>query len=135
VNAVGRAGILFDHAAGAPEGFLALDVCKQHEWSRSQYARAVRRILASDSINLITISQGFGKARLYHLVGTLEKAGPWVAERMRGLESQLETVLAVSNSLVVASDGRTIAGKKARLTQKHVTRLLEDFAEVDGRLL
>lgn len=133
---VTRAGLLFDYAAVHPE-FYATDVCEEHGWSSGQFgkaARALRLILATDSINLICLQQGFGKPKLYSLVGTLEKAGPWVHERMRGIESQLETVLAVSSSLVNSSDGRTVSGKKARLVARHVGRLIEDLGELDGQI-
>jgi len=134
---VTRAGMLFDYAATQPEGFLARDAMAAMQLNRDQYAkaaRALRKILADDSINLICLSEGFGQPKRYHLVGTLEKAGPWIQVRMRGIESQLESVLAVSSSLVNATDGRTVEGKKVRLVKRHVGRLVEDLGELDGQI-
>jgi hypothetical protein len=134
---VAQAGLLFDFAADKPDGFLATEACDEFGWSIHQFyraARVLRKILATDSINLVCVQQGWGEPKRYHLVGTLEKAGSWVSHRMRGVESQLETVLAVSTSLVNASDGRTIEGKKARLISRHVGRLVEDIGELDGRM-
>jgi hypothetical protein len=137
VATVTRAGMLFDFAAEQAEGFLATEAEADLGFTHAQFAkatRALRLILADDSINLICLQQGFGKPKRYHLVGTFEKAGPWVRERMRGIESQLESVLALSTSLVNASDGRTTEGKKARLVARHVGRLVEDLGEIDGRI-
>ena len=134
--AVARAGLLFDYAAEQAEGFLAQDALDELDLTRDQFrraARTLRLILANDSINLICLQQGFGEPKRYHLVGTLDKAGPWVRQRMRGIESQLETVLAVSSSLVNSTDGRTVDGKKARLINRHVGRLVEDLGELDGQ--
>jgi hypothetical protein len=36
----------------------------------------------------------------------------------------------VATSLAVDTDGRTVEGKAARLTVKHLTRLFEDLNEV-----
>lgn len=134
---VARAGRLFDFAADKPDGFVVQDVLDDLEFTRAQFykaVRALRLILADDSINLICDQQGFGAPHTYRLVGTFEKAGPWVRQRMRGIESQLESVLAATSSIVNASDGRTLDGKKARLVNRHVGRLIEDLGDLDGQL-
>lgn len=136
-RAVAHAGDLFDYAAGKPNGFEALQACRELGITLDQFRRAVRalrKILASDEINLVCSSQGFGQPTRYELVGNLERAQPWIRVRYATLESQLETVLSVSSSLVNATDGRTIPGRKARLIHRHVGRLIEDIADLEGRL-
>src|SRR6516225_3921541 len=113
-----KAGVLFDYSVGKPEGFEAAIAETDLQWTHRVFTRAVRSlrlILGADDINLICTPQGFGKPMLYQLVGNLEKAGPWVAGRLRSLESQIETVYSVSTSLANGTDGRTVEGKKARL--------------------
>ncbi len=134
--AVARAGHLFDYSVEHPEGWLVPDACRHFKWSQSQLARAIRAlrlILGTDEINLVCHQRGFGEPKLYTLVGDLERARPWAVVQLRGLESRLDSILAISRSLVNATDGRTTEGRKARLIVKHVTRLMEDFAELEGR--
>lgn len=136
-KAVAYAGELFDYAAEKPNGFEKLRACQTLGITPDQFNRAVRSlrsILATDEINLVCISQGFGQPMRYELVGNLERAQPWIKVRYAALESQLETVLNVSASLVNATDGRTIPGRKARLIHRHVGRLIEDIADLEGRL-
>ncbi len=132
-----RAGELFDYAVEQPEGFESSDVCLELGWNKHQFekaARQLRRILADDEINLVCANQGFGKPSRYELVGDMNRAGPWIAGRLRSMESQLETVYNVSKSTINGSDGRTVDGKKARLINRHVGRLREDLADLDGQL-
>lgn len=134
---VARAGDLFDYAVACPNGFEARQACRELNLNYHQFGRAVRalrKILADDDINLICKGQGFGQPSRFELVGDLLRAGPWVSGRLRSLESQLETVLNVSTSLMNGSDGRTIEGKKARLINRHVGRLVEDLGDLDGQL-
>lgn len=137
MNAVGRAGVLFDYAASRPEGFLASDARADLDWSEKQFATAVRAfrlIFGEDEINLVTQQRGFGQPKLYQLVGDFDSARPFLAERMRTLEAMLRTTLAVANSISNGSDGRTVEGRKARFAVRHLGRLVEDIDEVEGRL-
>lgn len=132
-----RAGLLFDFSVEHPEGWETREVCAHFEWTRDHLAKAIRSlrlILSGDEINLICTSQGFGQPKRYRLVGDVERATPWINQRIKGMESQLETVHAVASSLVNATDGRTVAGRKARLVDRHVGRLIEDIGDLDGRL-
>lgn len=132
-----RAGELFDYAVTKPNGFEKRQACRELNLKPDQFDRAVRAlrsILAGDEINVICNSQGFGQPKRYHLVGDLERAQPWISVRYKALEGQLQTVLNVSSSLVEATDGRTLEGRKARLIHRHIGRLIEDIGDLEGRL-
>lgn len=134
---VADAGRLYDYAVEHPSFYIP-DACRDLDWRVNRCRRAIsqmRRILAGDEINLVCFQEGFGAPKRYELVGNVEDARPWVAVRLRALESQLDTVHSVARSLENATDGRTTTGKRARLIRRHVGRLIEDFAELDGRLL
>jgi hypothetical protein len=130
------AGRLFDYAVGQPtftnrQAMAGLEI--KHLATFNQAARRLRLILGEDDINLVCTPQGEGEPWLYELVGNLENAGPWVRNRLRDLEARIETQHAVSRSLVTATDGRTVEGRKARLFAKTLGRLQEDLAELsDG---
>ena len=129
------AGELFDFAVTRPDGFTNEEALPVLNLKRiEQFNKAVRRlrlILEDDTIQLVCDPQGSGEDWLYRLVGNLDDAGPWVNNRLRDLNARLETQHAVAKSLVTATDGRTIEGRKARLVAKTLGRLREDLDDVD----
>ena len=136
---------LWDFAVAHPEGFTWADVRDEtdahgnpcHPWAQERsgffaVTRALRiTIGAGDSINLVCEPQGSGELWRYRLVGTYEAARPWNANRLGDIEARLETIAGVSRSLVAATDGRRVDGRKARLIAKTVGRLVEDLAELN----
>jgi len=130
---VDDAGTLFSYAASKPEGFTRYDVQEELGWRSQRFRKAVRElrtIFATDEINLICDPQGQGEAWMYQLVGTFEGASPWVTNRADDMETRLVTMLSVATSLVNASDGRTVEGRRARILQRHFQRAIEDLADL-----
>jgi hypothetical protein len=67
---------------------------------------------------------------LYSLIGTLEGARPWQTNQMRHLVTRIETSNAIADSLIAATDGRTVDGRKVRKIHRVLSRLLEDLEEL-----
>jgi hypothetical protein len=84
-----------------------------------------------DQINLVCDPQGTGQPWLYRLIGDVDGARSWVANRLRDSETRIGTIRAICSSLVSATDGRSADGRRARIMDKGLTRILEDLAELD----
>lgn len=90
--------------------------------------RKLRLILGGgDSINIPWRSEG--RRRIYFLTGQIEQGQQWQAARISKKLADLEVDLAWWRSMVEATDGRTVDGKKARLALRHQQRLFEDMSE------
>lgn len=127
-----RRDALYDLAADRPDGFTVTDVHQELGWPYGHIRMAIRDLrllMEDDTISLVCDPQGKGERWLYRLVGTLEEGSPWIANRERDMLSRLQTVHAVASSIVNATDGRTITGRKAALTKRIVGRLLEDLSD------
>lgn len=126
---------LYDFAGNCPDGFTHADVEAQFGWGRNDFFKVVRdlRLLFKDrEITLVCDPQGQGELWRYRLVGSYDEARQWATNRIHDLESRLETVGAVAEAIVNATDGRSIEGRKARKLQRVVGRLIEDLAEIDA---
>ena len=133
-----RAGLLFDYAVAHPDGFTVDDVKSEFGWSADQTnraARALRMILAEDTINLVCDPSGQRTRWRYRLVGNLEDAKPWASNRLRDIENRLETICGVAKSIAAATDGRSTEGRRARKIYKTLDYLHGELADIDGRLL
>lgn len=133
------AGKLFDFAVLHPEGFTNEEALAElglkHITTLNRVIRRLRLILGTDEINLVCDPQGQRERWLYRLIGTIDLGSPWIRNRLRDLEARLETQHSVARSLVNATDGRSIEGRKARLCAKTLGRLREDLAEYDDQQL
>lgn len=129
------AGRLFDYAVTQPEGFTADDACAELFISYSHFVKCVRRlrlILApDDTINLIADRQGKNERWRYRLVGTLAESMWWGTNRRKDGLSRLQTMKAVNHSILTSTDGRTMEGRRARVIDKGLSRLIEDLEELD----
>lgn len=138
MSKVDRAGQLYDYAVEHPEGFTYQDIERDFEWQRSEFVgvvRTLRAILADDEINLTCEPQGQGEPWLYKLIGSYDDARPWATNRIGDLETRLETIGSVSQTLVSATDGRSIEGRKARKMKSTLDYLRGELADIDGRLM
>jgi hypothetical protein len=130
-----KIGRLFDYATSKPEGFTYRDVEKDLGWKRPEFTKVHRmlRVLLGndDQINLVCDPQGRNEPWRYRLIGDVDGARPWVGNRLRDSETRIGTVQAVCTSLVKATDGRTADGRRARIMNKGLGRILEDLAELD----
>lgn len=126
---------LFDLAVAAPDGFTvenAMDVLGLTHPQANTAIRDLRRFLgeSGDTINLPADPQSKGDRWLYRLVGSLNEVRGWVMNRVRDTESRLRTMQAMMSSIVAATDGRSIEGRKARVMDKALRRLVEDLDEL-----
>jgi len=80
-----------------------------------------------DEVNLICDPQGTGQRWLYRLVGTLDEMRPWAANRVADSASRIRTMASMLASVVSATDGRSIEGRKARVMERSLRRLVEDL--------
>ena len=133
-----RASELFDYLANQSKGATTAEIKTQLGYTRGsevrRVVRALRLILGEfDSINLVcdTPSNSETGAWTYRLVGTIESTQGWQSWRLGSLETQIKTCRAVAASVVAGSDGRTRDGKRARLMERHLGRLLEDLADIE----
>jgi len=83
-----------------------------------------------DTINLVATPSGQRERWDYSLQGTLEGAEPWALNRIADAESRLDTMAAVLASIERGIDGRTLAGRKARILRRAITRAREDLADL-----
>lgn len=124
---------LFDYAVSKPDGFTNADFMAEFDVDLEAFNRAankLRSVLADDTINLVCDPAGARAKWIYRLVGSIEDGSPWVQNRLRDAETRFTTISSVVQSLVKATDGRTADGRRARLMEKSLRRLLEDLGEI-----
>lgn len=124
---------LFDFAVANPDGFTNADFMAEYDIALPDFNKGVnklRRILADDTITLVCDPSAVREKWIYRLVGTVEDGSPWVQNRLRDAESRFVTMSAVASTLVKSTDGRTGEGRRARLIDKSMRRLLEDLQEI-----
>jgi hypothetical protein len=93
--------------------------------------RKLRLILgAGDSINVPWRADG--RRRVYFLAGQVDLGQQWQGARIAKKLADLEIDLAWWRSMVEATDGRTLDGKRARLALRHQQRLFEDISSDPG---
>lgn len=130
-----RAGDLYDFAVSRPDGFTAPEARAKFAWDARTFRDALRTLrltFADDSINLVCDPQGDSQPWLYRLVGTYDEASGWSANALQHAEARLETIEAVAQSVVGATDGRTTDGKRARLIYKTVHFLRDSLNVMSG---
>lgn len=130
---------LFDALVAEPDGLTVQDMMDDNGWSHHQCNEAIRdlrRFLgdSGDSINLVCDPQGWNQRWLYRLVGSLADVRDWSRNRIRDGESRVRTMQAVMTSIVAATDGRSAEGRKARVMERGLRRLVEDLDELAGRV-
>lgn len=126
---------LFDLAVNTPAGFTVDEARRRLRLTHPQVNKAIhdlRRFLAdeADTINLTCDPQGQGERWLYRLVGTLDEVRNWTRNRVRDSESRVRTMQAMMASIVTATSGRTVEGKKARVMERAFRRLVEDLDQI-----
>jgi len=96
--------------------------------------RALRNELSDgDTINVITNPTPRGDGPyVYTLVGSFtDEARAWFGASSKQIDTRLDLMLWVSQSLAKATDGRTVEGRKARIRVKAFARLIEDLADAE----
>jgi len=118
------------------------ELIKEAGWKHRRFLKAIqalRDILAANG-DVITVTaephRGSNKPWLYSL-----KAGKaivdseqsrWVLNRLQDTERRIETIEHVLDVAVNSLDGRTVAGKKARIYALHLKRAREEVMLVVG---
>jgi hypothetical protein len=129
-----KVNLLFDYAVRHQGGFTYEDIERDLHWRRPELFRIANRLRAvcgdDEKINLICEPQGQGPWR-YKLIGDFSDAKVWGKNRVGDCKARIMTVLAVLNSVVAATDGRTHDGRQARIMHRSLTRLVEDLVELD----
>ncbi len=124
---------LWDHLVAHPDGTTKPEMAAALSVSKrkiSDVIKTFRVYFGDDTINLVSVPQGFGESHLYRLVGTTDEAREWVSMSWKHVEARLVTVIAVVRAFVNGSDGRTIDGRLARVWLRHFTRALEDIEDL-----
>jgi hypothetical protein len=83
-----------------------------------------------DDVNLVAESPGPHLPWEYRLVSGLDQSREWVTNRIGDTESRIRTMQAVMASAVTATDGRSSEGKRARIIERALIRLIEDLDEI-----
>ena len=122
---------LFDFAVQEVNGFTVEDVMAELEITHHQANQAIhdlRLFLGDfDSLNLPCDPAGHCERWLYRLVGDLDSTRVWSTNRVRDAESRIRTMDAMLQSIVRATDGRSTQGRKARVMERALRRLVEDL--------
>lgn len=129
-----RVNVLFDLLAGSPDGLTAGDIKAGLGCTKRLAENAIhdlRIVLGdSDTINVTCDPQGIRESWLYRLVGDIDGSRRWIANRLGDTETRLRTMQALAASLVNGSDGRTLDGRRARIIEKALRRLIEDLDDL-----
>jgi hypothetical protein len=125
---------LFDQLAAAADG-VDIEEIAADQGIGTQHARGVirmlRDMLAEDTINVVCDPESDGRW-VYRLVGTLADSAMWATRQVQYVERRLVTSQDVLSSVVNATDGRSIEGRRARVMNRHFGRCLEDLREIDS---
>jgi hypothetical protein len=130
-----RTNRLFDYAMSHQAGFTVDDVKRDHGWSHAQTNVAIRDLreaFAGDPVNLVADPAGQSQRWIYRLVGDLAAAEGWTENRLHDADARLRTVKNVVSSIAAATDGRSTAGKRARLIYTTLDALEAQLAVLDS---
>jgi hypothetical protein len=127
---------MFDQLVANPDGVTIAELTAEQGTSTVMTRGVVRRLREAcgqtDTINLVCEPDAADPNGqwLYRLVGKLDDARWWLSNRIGDAESRIRTVQGVTASLARAADGRTAEGKRVRLMDRALTRLVEDLDEL-----
>ena len=123
---------LFTLMAAPGKVLTKTEMANELEATKKQVSVAIgdlRHFLGADrDINLMCEPTKFRKEWGYRLVGTYEDIEWWATNRVKDMEGRLMTVASVSESIVAATNGNSIAGKKARKIERTMTYLAKELA-------
>lgn len=93
--------------------------------------RQLRLIYATSPTNSVaTETQGYRKQWIHKLVTHPDDAKWWTANRLNDVETRLTTIKSVGQSMLNATDARTIIGRKARKIVRTLEYLEQELAEI-----
>ena len=134
---------LLELLADAPEGLNRIDTGIEEGWSDCMFNEAVQWLRDDLATNGYSYSVVCDPDPADHLGPWIYKLmdgdqiidaqnTQWVVNRVHDAERRLFTMRGVVATAVKATDGRTNEGKRARIIDKHITRAIEDLAELNG---
>lgn len=122
---------VFDLLVSHPEGMTVHELADALGTNRRNADRAIhdlREYLGFwDDVNVPADNVEPGKPWKYRIAGDLDSIRPWCANRLADAETRIGTIQSMVASIVSATDGRSIEGRKARLIDRYLTRLVEDM--------
>jgi len=126
---------LFDLLVASPHGVTIDNIREGLGSTHAQARKAVRdlrRFLGDfDDVNVPAVPNGQNQPWLYTLAhGVTDATRKWTTNRIGDTQSRLVTQHAVAASIVKATDGRSIEGRKARMTEVGLRHLLENLAAI-----
>lgn len=133
------AGVMFDLLVEGDK--TSAELIKITGWKYKKFLKAIqalRDILAAndDVISVTAEPQGGSNPWLYSLKAGKAIVDPeqsrWVLNRLQDAERRIETIEHVLDVAVNSLDGRTVAGKKARIYRLHIKRAREEVALMGG---
>jgi hypothetical protein len=124
---------LFDQLVANPKGVTIAGIAAEQGIGDKMARHIVRRLREAcgqtDTVNVICEPDAADPSGpwLYRLVGRLDDARWWFSNRLGDAESRIRVLQGVASSLARAADGRTVEGRRARLIDRALTRLVEDL--------
>src|SRR5262245_8862462 len=102
-----------------PGGITLDDAMDAYDWSLKNANEAVHDLRtylgASADGDLVCDPQGKGERWKDRLVGTLDDVRDWARNRVNDGVTRVRTMQSMMASLVTATNGRTVEGRKARV--------------------
>jgi hypothetical protein len=125
---------LWDDLTANPAGLTVEDMMSLRSWTHNQANKAIHDLRVwlgeYDNINLPCDPQGQGDRWVYRLTGSLDDVEAWSANRVKDADTRLRTMQSMLASIVAATSGRTPDGRRARLMEKQLKRLVEDLDDL-----
>jgi hypothetical protein len=133
------AGEVYDCLVDAPNGLTLDDLQRKTAASRDRVRKAIRTarlVLADhDTLFILCEPQGPREPWLYRLVdGAVipdAEETAWTANRVGDAQSRVKLLSAAMEVATHATSSRTSIGKKARVLDKQLRRLVEDLEEIE----
>jgi hypothetical protein len=129
-----RRDALFDLLVSRPAGLTQAEIelllpCRPDQ--AKQAIHDLRLFLGEfDDVNLPCSPQPGGGQWIYQLSGNLDDAREWFANRIGDAESRLRVMHAMFASIAKGTDVRTSDGRKARLIERGLRRVVEDLDDL-----
>jgi hypothetical protein len=120
-----------------PNGLTINDIVGATGWPHGRVNRLLRKLrrqLGDSDWNVVAEAVAPRQPWVYRTVDSYDDAAWWVDNRLGDAESRFITLHDVARALVAATDGRTAEGRRARIMERHSTRMMEDLADLEGRL-
>ena len=125
---------LWDDLTSNPSGLTVEDMMSIRSWTHDQANHAIRDLRTwlgdYDSVNLPCEPQGQGDRWIYRLTGDLSEMEWWSENRVKDADTRLRTMQSMLASIVAGTSGRTVQGRKARLMERQLRRLVEDLDDL-----